>query len=188
MKTKRTAVVAFLLCAIMAIGIGFAAISRNLEINGNANLGINEPGFSVSFVEKTDGVAGCETNDGGVSKITIDSSDSSIATFTVNGLKAEGDEVTGTFVIKNSSESNYDAVLGTPSLRTPTKDQNAYIEFISITAEFASGAKTTIGKGETTTFTVTVKLLKVINEASAQVTFQVIIPATSALPTSAQQG
>lgn len=183
MKTKRTAVVAFLLCAIMAIGIGFAAISRNLEIDTTVKLGINEPGFKVEFVGGTDG---CKADKAG-STIEISSADPSIATFLVNGLKAEGDKVTGTFIIKNSSESNYDAVLGTPSVRKPSNTQNSYIDFISIQAEFVSGAKTTIGKGETTTFIVTVTLNKVINEASAEIAFQVIIPATSALPTS-QQG
>jgi hypothetical protein len=164
----------------MTIGIGFAAISKNLEINGNANLGINEPGFSVAFVEKTDSVAGCEVSDN-VSSIVINQSDASVATFTVNGLKAENDTVVGTFVVKNTSTSNYLAVLANPVVTMGTA--NAYTSYISVTAAFNDGAKTTLAKGETTTFTVTVKLLKVINEASAQVTFQVITRATSALPT-----
>ncbi len=185
MKTKRTAVVAFLLCAIMTIGIGFAAISRNLEIDNTVKIGINEAGFSVAFVKNTDSVDGCKVSDS-VSSIVINQSDPSIATFLVNGLKAEGDQVIGTFVIQNTSTSNYDAALGTPSLRKPTADQNSYINCISIQAEFASGAKTTIAKGETTTFIVTVTLNKVINDASAEVAFQVIIPASSELPT--QQG
>lgn len=187
MKTKRTAVVAFLLCAIMAIGIGFAAISKNLEINGNTNLGINEPGFSVAFVSNECSATGTSAagTQGLGGTIEINSADPSIATFTVNGLKAENDTVTGTFVVENTSSSNYLAVIANPVVTKGT--QNTYSSYVSITADFAAGAKTTLEQNETTTFTVTVKLLKVINEASAQVTFQVITQATSALPTP-QQG
>ena len=170
MKTKRTAIVAFLIFAIMAISIGFAAISRNLDINGNANLGINEAGFSVAFVQGD--VAGD-------SRIDINQNDKTQATFTVNGLKVENQEVIGTFTVENTSTSNYDAVLANPVV---TMTNSEFASHISVTASFVEDQPTTIGKGETTKFTVTVKLLKVINDSSAQVTFQVITRATSALP------
>lgn len=176
MKTKRTAVVAFLLCAIMTIGIGFAAISKNLEINGNANLGMDATGFSVEFVQD-----GCTTNDGDVSKITV-TGDPTVATFTVNGLKKAGQTVTGTFTIKNTSTEKYDAILGNPSVAFGT-GENPYRDYIEVTATTPVSTRlSNEGENSTTTFTVTVKLKKVINDASAQVTFMVLTSATSALP------
>ena len=175
MKTKRTAVVAFLLCAIMAIGIGFAAISKNLEINGNANLGMDATGFSVEFVQD-----GCTPNDG-VSTIVV-AEDRTVATFTVNGLKKAGQTVVGTFTIKNTSSEKYDAILGNPSVAFGT-GTNPYRDYIEVTASApASTRLSNEGEGSTTTFTVTVTLTKVINDASAQVTFMVLTTATSALP------
>lgn len=171
MKTKRTAVVAFLLCAIMAIGIGFAAISKNLEINGNANLGMDATGFSVAFVNG-------ETDDNHVSEINI-TGDATVATFTVNGLKKAGQTVVGTFTIENTSSELYDAILGTPSVAFGT-GENPYREYVEVTA--SAPASNRLAKGATTTFTVTVTLKKVINDASAQVTFMVLTTATSALP------
>lgn len=173
MKTKRTAVVAFLICAIMAIGIGFAAISKNLEINGNANLGMDATGFSVGFVQ-----SGCSTNDGDVSSIVV-AEDKTVATFTVNGLKNANQTVVGTFTIENTSAENYDALLAKPSV-VFGDGENPYRAHISVTA--SDPASTRLSKGATTTFTVTVTLNEVINDASAQVTFMVITTATSALP------
>lgn len=175
MKTKRTAIVAFLLCAIMAIGIGFAAISKNLEINGNANLGMDSTGFSVAFVQADCSATGTD----GTSTIVV-GGDSTVATFTVNGLKNAGDTVTGTFTVKNTSSQNYNAILGTPSVAFGT-GENAYKTHIDVST--TGPVKTTLAQGETTTFTVTVELVKVINDASAQVTFMVLTQATSALPT-----
>ena len=174
MKTKRTAVVAFLLCAIMAIGIGFAAISKNLEISGNANLGMDATGFSVEFVQ-----SGCETDDGDVSSIVI-SGDPTVATFTVNGLKKAGDKVVGTFTIKNTSSEKYDVLLGEPSISFGT---GAFVDYIEVTKTNPVLTRlSNEGANSTTTFTITVELKKVINDASAQVTFVVLISATSALP------
>lgn len=176
MKTKRTAVVAFLLCAIMAIGIGFAAISKNLEINGNANIGMDATGFSVAFVQDD-----CETDDNLVSTIVV-AEDKTVATFTVNGLKKAGQKVTGTFTIKNTSTEKYDAILGTPSVAFGT-GENPYRDYIEVTASAPESTRlSNEGEGSTTTFTVTVTLKKVINDASAQVTFMVLTNATSALP------
>ena len=174
MKTKRTAVVAFLLCAIMAIGIGFAAINKNLEINANANLGMDATGFSVAFVQSDCTVTGTDET----STIAV-GTDTTVATFTVNGLKKAGDTVTGTFTVINNSSELYDAVLGTPSVAFGT-GENPYRDYISVTT--TGPQKTILAQNETTTFTVTVKLTKVINDASAQVTFMVLTSATSALP------
>ena len=171
MKTKRTAVVAFLLCAIMTIGIGFAAISKNLEINGNANLGMDAEGFSVAFVSGT-------TSDGDVSEINI-ATDPTVATFTVNGLKKANQQVVGTFTIKNTSTQMYDAKLANPSV-VFGDGVNPYRDYVEVTASAPESNR--LSQGDTTTFTVTVTLKEVINDASAQVTFMVLITASSALP------
>ena len=178
MRLKRTAIVSFLLCAIMAIAIGFAAISKNVEITGTANLGLDASNFSVELVQDDcDGDA--VKDDAATGVITVSGTDASQATFVVSGLKKAGDKVTGTFTVKNTSAEAYTAELGAPRIQMGTETENHYVKHISVTT--TGPVKTTLAQGESTTFTVTVELTSVINDNSAQVSFMVLMSATSAV-------
>ena len=178
MRLKRTAIVSFLLCAIMAIAIGFAAISKNIEITGTANLGLDASNFSVELVQDDcDGDAVKDDTATGV--ITVSGTDASQATFVVSGLKKAGDKVTGTFTVKNTSAEAYTAELGAPRIQMGSTTENHYVSHISVTT--TGPEKTTLAQGESTTFTVTVELTSVINDNSAQVSFMVLMSATSAV-------
>ncbi|MBQ3116011.1 MAG: hypothetical protein IJC07_03175 [Clostridia bacterium] len=178
MRIKRTAIVSFLICAIMAIGIGFAAISKNVEITGTANLGLDASNFKVELVQD-----GCSANDKvgteATGVITVSTADASQATFVVSGLKNAGDKVTGTFTVKNASTQAYDAVLAAPRIQMGSETENHYVAHISVTT--TGPQETTLAQGESTTFTVTVELTSVINDNSAQVSFMVLMSATSAV-------
>jgi len=49
MKKRRIAIVAFLLCACMVIGIGYAAVSKNLDVLGTVNVG--NSALNVTFTD-----------------------------------------------------------------------------------------------------------------------------------------
>lgn len=177
MRIKRTAIVSFLICAIMAIGIGFAAISKNVEITGTANLGLDASNFSVELVQ--DDCDGDAVKDDTATGVITVQTDASQATFVVSGLKNAGDKVTGTFTVKNTSAEAYTAELGAPRIQMGTEAENHYVKHISVTT--TGPVKTTLAQGESTTFTVTVELTSVINDNSAQVSFMVLMSATSAV-------
>ncbi len=180
MRIKRTAIVSFLICAIMAIGIGFAAISKNVEITGTANLGLDASNFKIELVQ--DGCsADNEDNVGAeaVGDIKVSSADASQATFVVSGLKNKGDKVIGTFTVTNASTQAYTAELTAPRIQMGSETDNHYVKHISVTT--TGPQETTLGQGQSTTFTVTVELTSVINDNSAQVSFMVLMSATSAV-------
>lgn len=178
MRIKRTAIVSFLICAIMAIGIGFAAISKNVEITGTANLGLDASNFKIELVQNE-----CSANEKvgaeAAGEIKVSTADASQATFVVSGLKNAGDKVTGTFTVTNASTQDYTAVLSAPRIQMGSVTENHYVSHISVTT--TGPQETTLARGESTTFTVTVELTSVINDNSAQVSFMVLMGATSAV-------
>ncbi len=178
MRLKRTAIVSFLLCAIMAIAIGYAAISKNVEITGTANLGLDASNFSVELVQD-DSTVTDKVGADAAGVITVSSTDASQATFVVSGLKNKGDKVTATFTVKNTSAQDYTAELSAPRIQMGDATQNHYVSHISVTT--TGPVVTTLAQGEETTFTVTVELTSVINDNSAQVSFMVLMGATSAV-------
>ena len=93
MKKRRLAIAAFLLCACMVIGLGYAAISRTLTVNANAH-GVAGT-LDVYFTEATKG-ANCAG-----AKIDGDENASLSATFTTTDLTTVGNSSTATFKITN---------------------------------------------------------------------------------------
>ncbi len=93
MKKRRIAIVAFLLCACMVIGLGYAAISRTLTVNANAH-GIAGT-LDVYFTEATKG-ANCVN-----AKLDGDENAALSATFTTTDLTTVGASATATFKITN---------------------------------------------------------------------------------------
>ena len=108
MKNRKFVVVAFLLVAVMLLGVGYAALTDTLTIIGNAHIDVDTANktfdekvyFSAAEATSTTGtgatadVASCTTDD---------------ATFTANKLAVVGEKSVFTFTIKN--ESNVDAVI-----------------------------------------------------------------------------
>lgn len=169
MKTKRTAIVAFLLCAIMAIGIGFASMATELKVTGKATVGEYVEGFNVEFTEAS-----------GTGASIIDKK---LARVVVDGLDMPGESVTATFTIKNNS-ATYAAELGTPSVLfvddQATKDVKGHLNIQ------ASYNKTELGIGDEAILTVTITLTSVVNDAGVA-DFNIIFNATSKLPTQQAQ-
>ena len=49
MKNRKTVVVAFLLCAVLLLGVGYAALSDTLDITGSAD--VNQSAAEEAFNE-----------------------------------------------------------------------------------------------------------------------------------------
>jgi cytochrome c oxidase assembly protein Cox11 len=112
MKNRKTVVVAFLLVAVMLLGVGYAAVTNVLDITGSikvtkedAEKEFNEDiyfqGVIVDGAIKENGVVAGD-NLGYTANINTNNNDK--AQFTITGIKATGESKEITYRIKNDSE------------------------------------------------------------------------------------
>ncbi len=138
-----------LLIAALALGIGYAALSDTLDINGTAD--VNQSQAEADFdlnVYFDDNIVIGNAGD----KASIVEGDNDMASFTINSLNGKDDTATFTYTIAN--DSDLDAMV-TPSLAA---DGNTNTEFFSIESDWKGQAKE-IKAGESATYTITVTLL-----------------------------
>lgn len=155
---KRTYILVAILVAIVALGIGYAAVSTLLEIEGTATV-LESDGVVLEFT-------GTPTNDGAEqgNSAAIDSNDPSKATCTVV-LKNYGDDATCTYTVQVGSS---DTTLSAKSLAISVYEDSGYqtawsngnngsSDYFDITSSIVG---TTLANGSTTTASVTVTLKK----------------------------
>ena len=156
MKNKKQAYfILVLLVAIVALGIGYAAVSRLLDITGTATV-LESDGVKLEFT-------GTPTNSGTESgnSAAINGSDSTKATCTVV-LKNMGDSATCSYTVTNSTT---DTSISAKDLAIAVFEDSSYAtawtsassDYFTITSSIGS---TTLANGATTTATVTVTLKK----------------------------
>ena len=110
-REMKILVVAALIISIVAIGIGFAAFSETLTINGNAS--VQTSSWKVKFSE-----LGTATLTGTATEVTAPTlSDTTIETYNAT-FKTPGDSVS--YKIKVSNTGSYDAKITTATISVPT--------------------------------------------------------------------
>ena len=154
MKKRRTLIISLLLVAALALGIGYAALTDVLEINGSAD--VYQAAAEEAFNEDVYFSAAVANEDGNVA--SVDANDNDMASFTAKTLKGKGDKVTFTFTIKNDGDV---AALVTPTFAS---DGNTNPEYFAVSSDWA-GQPRTLAAGASDTYTVTVELLKTPTEA-----------------------
>ena len=94
MKKRRLLIVSLLLIAALTLGIGYAALSRELVINSSANLSVNQEDFKILFTDaqSSSTAATASVTAGGLG-----------GNYTVTGLSKQGDTVTLTYQITNQT-------------------------------------------------------------------------------------
>ena len=153
MKKRRTLIISLLLVAALTLGIGYAALTDVLDINGTAD--VNQTAAEESF-DLDVYFSDAKANEEGNVASTVDG-DPDMASFTASTLKGKGDKATFTFTIKN--DSDLDAVV-TPTLAA---DGNNNPTYFSIVSDW-NGQPKDLGAGESKTYTVTVELLNTPTE------------------------
>jgi len=150
MKKRRSLVISFLLVAALTLGIGYAALSDVLDIQGTAEIstGAMEEAFNQD-VYFSAAVAN-EPATGSTTSIVADNNDK--ATFTAKGFTQVGDKITFTYTIKNDSEHYASDV-------TPKLLQNSNEEYFDIYSDWQSQTQRIDAGGEKT-LTLTVELVK----------------------------
>ena len=155
MKNRKSVIVAFLLVAVMLLGVGYAALTDVLDITGTAD--VNQSAAEESFNEDIIFSAAVANETGNTASVNADNNDK--ASFTAKTLKGAGDKATFTFVITN--DGDVDAVV------TPKISSNTNAAFFKITSDWmVDGVSTpkTLAAGTQLSYTVTVELLQTPTE------------------------
>jgi len=180
-----------LLIAVVALGVGYAAITGvNLLINGSASITANG-NFSVRFVrpiaseEAIDSpvqnaitISGHNVDESpmNVSGMSASVTDDTHATFAVGALDELGEYVDFTYTVVNESDEGIDA-----ALLLEVADENELSNYFEITK---SVGKNKIAPDETTTVTVRVKLIGQPKVSDVEGIFKVTLTATPVEETS----
>ena len=154
MKNRRNLIVAFLLCACLIVGIGYAALTDTLDINGTAD--VNQSAAEEAFNEDIYFSAAVANQEGNTASVNGDNNDK--ASFTANTLKGKGDKATFTFTIKNNGD--IDAKI-TPKLNDA--QGNTLPEYFTITSDW-DGATKDLKAGTELNYTITVELTQTPTE------------------------
>lgn len=160
MKKRRSLITILMVCLISLIGIGYAAITSSLTINGTSNATPSDSNFSVVFDT---------TEDDTVTNCTISNLTETSATVTVDGSKltTTGDTATATLTINNDSTE-----LGANLVANVTQGSTS---FFTVTANLTQSS---IAANGTTTVVVTIQLVKTPTENVTD-SFTVTITATA---------
>ena len=173
MKNRKTVVIAFLLAAVMLLGVGYAALTDVLDITGSAD--VNQSAAEEAFDEDIYFAETVEIHEtGNTASRNADNKDK--ASFTAKNLKGQGDKATFTFTIVN--DGDVDAVV-TPKLNATLGNTNP--EYFKVTSDWNGASKTLSAKG-TVTYTVTVELIKTPTETISG-SFLIELTATSVATT-----
>ena len=146
MRNRKRIIVSFMIVACLLMAVGFAALTDTLNINGEAEVDFTSAnsGFDAD-VYFSDAAA---ANNGDSAVVTVDPD---IARFSVRSLTAKGETATFTFTVANDNEfTAYVKVNNDKSLNNNT-------EYFAVTMDQTTFE---VEAGGTTTFTVTVELLK----------------------------
>lgn len=172
MKNRKSVIVAFLLVATLLLGVGYAALTDELTINGTAKVDATKAEevweakvyFSASEVTSSTG--------SGTTADTV-SHTADAATFAVNKLALKDEKVVFTYTIKN--DSDVDAVISVKS----TSETDTLEKF---TVAYAYPNGMTIAAGQSITVTVTVTLDENIVDTT-EASFSLVLTATAQEPT-----
>ena len=151
MKKRRNLIIALLLIAALALGIGYAAVTDSLTITGNANVKPHQDNLEVIFTD-------IKNKDKCTATIQTDAT---VATFTTTQLEVGGNTASATFVVTNQSPE-YKATIDAPTIAITTGS-----EYFEVTTDFGTESRTLNAVDGTTEFTVTVKLKGAVTEERA---------------------
>ena len=151
MKNRKRIVVAFMLVAVLLLGVGYAAVTNVLDIQGSvsvsANAAENEFNEDIYFsgvLKGSELVQSIAAGDGLGYTANINTNNNDKAQFTVTGIEKTGESETITYRIQNDSaydaevtlktKSNtnekfgFDFYFGTVGTQTATIAANGYVD------------------------------------------------------------
>lgn len=168
MKNRKSIIAIFVLLAVVFLGIGFAATTEKMNVEGTLNTTAGD--FDVIFSgSDVDNAAG-KTTTGVTAEITENNNDLKIK---VTGLKKVGDKITIHVIVKNTS-AEFKAKL---TNWVVTKPDNKYFEIT--TPEASDVNNQVIDVSQTYEFDIVVELLYASIDGSASGTFSISFDANA---------
>lgn len=185
MKNRRKIVVAFMLCAVILLGVGYAAVSDALDISGTAeiNSGNVQSAFDTN-VYFSAAVANNYTTGNNPDKAWVSSEDDDLAHFASYNLAEVGNFTTFTFTVRNDSDLDV-SVMPVLTYAGDADAQATAQEYFDVYSDWKVNGTVqpkTIAAGAEETYTVTVKLKKTPALAEGSLlssTFNIKLTATS---------
>ena len=165
MKNRKIVVIAFMLAAILTIGIGYAAYSTTLAIHGPTAVSAE----ALEFTEDVQFTAVTSSNEA-FGRATV--GDGQTATFTVDGMTQYNDRVQFTYTITNGSA--YDVTIDISTHPTPASASKC-----TVTTALSAN---TITAGDSITATVTVVLNETVTTVQDPINWTIEYTAVSVDP------
>ena len=191
MKKRRTMIIALLLVAALALGIGYAGMTGNAIINGNVK---NKPHELVLVFSNENGTdpdvkisdSQIDGKDRGVTSSTLVVNDgATFATFNVDDLAHPGDYVTAAVKVKNTNK--YDVELLSPTDIITLKTTGLNEDFFDITYAWADedenkseAEELILAEGDTQVLYVTITMIGEATGDTLEAGFEITVPARSA--------
>ena len=174
MKKRRSLIISVLLVAALALGIGYAALTDVLEIDGRIQADAEAMSSTFEGLVYFDSaeVVNPTALPSYITAYATATSGSDIASYSIEGFQKVGDTVTMNFVIRNEY---------TETVWVTLRDHEAQDEFIFIENNYTGPIE--IAGGQTATFTVTVTLRELSNEA-IDLTHNIYFDVSDAAPNS----
>ena len=166
MKKRKVVITSLLLLAALALGIGYAATTGHLTVNGVVST--QQQVFDVKFTAYT-----TKSASDGVTATPGTLPDKAVS-FTVNGMSKEGETLTGTYTVTNDNEF--------PMYVTSVHITNAQDTILDVSTSWDSTTPVTLAKGESKTVDITVELKQGMSE-QIKYYFTIECEATSVNPT-----
>ena len=160
MKKRRTTIIAVLLIAALALGIGYAALSDDLQITGSAAITATEADEAFEAdVYFSKAVMTADRGTAVIGELATGTDDADKITITVaaGALKGKGDSVICAAEISNKGDIDAIVTLGTPAI---TGDS----EYFAVTTSWA-GNTAQVNQGGTADLTITITCTKTPTEA-----------------------
>ncbi|MBQ2999817.1 MAG: hypothetical protein IJD64_05085 [Clostridia bacterium] len=171
MKKRRTLIISLLLVAALMLGIGYAALSRELIISSTAILNPNNDDFKIEFTS-------ADSSDDAKATASIAASKTT-ANYEVKGLSKQNDNVTLTYVVTNNT-ADVNAELTGLSLTegllfigdgtsTPGVVSDYFTKTVTVTHDesgkvWAEDDHITLAPGKTATVTIVVTLKQTVTQ------------------------
>ena len=175
MKNRNTVVVAFLLVAVMLLGVGYAALTDTLTLIGNATIDMKQA--EVNFDEKVYFSAAEVVDSPNTAADSVGGVNTDDATYTVHSLASKGDVATFKFTIQNDSNVPVRIDIPENKLSGVANSSNSNEEFFSIDYAYSIDDRT-IPSGGSMDIIVTVEVIAPVTSATGA-TFGIEYTATT---------
>ena len=138
MKNRKIVVVAFLLIAVLLLGVGYAALTDTLTIIGNAHIDVDTA--NATFDERIKFVDSEATSSTGTgTKADVASHNDDDATYTVNKLAVVGEKSVFTFTIRNDSNVDAKISVGANKLSGSANPSNSNTDKFTVEYSYPDG-------------------------------------------------